>query len=184
MKNALKTSTRNAITLLALLTATPLYSHDGIKHGMPHAGYTPFDKAAAVTPGFIQKQKAMWGDEFGIVRLARKLDLDKQQVSAIRSLMDELRPSLRQALDGIYNTRKQLRHLMDIDENVTEKTRHLAETQGSHMAELIVLRTKIKRGISNILTPKQQEQLKQRRAQMGEHPHHRSDNFPSRFHPF
>ena len=91
-------------------------------------------------------------------RMAERLELSGEQLTQIRTIIDETRPSLRTYHDQLRANRQQLRQLAkanSVDDNLLQA---LANEQGDLIAEMIVLRSQQQRAIRAVLTPAQQAQ--------------------------
>jgi Spy/CpxP family protein refolding chaperone len=103
-----------------------------------------------------------------IDRMADALNLTKAQRDAMRAIVDKARPQTRELRDKLAENHKQLRALMQQDTPKESEVRQLAEAQGRAMAEMIVLRTKVRTEIRAVLTDAQREQLQQRHQEHGQ----------------
>ncbi len=102
-------------------------------------------------------------------RMAERLNLTAEQRTAMREIFDRTRPQMGELRDKLADNRQQLRTLgqgTTVDE---AQVRRLADAQGQLMAEMIVLRTKMRSEINAILTEEQRQQLKE----LGERRGHR-----------
>ena len=131
----------------------------------------------AVTPAFAERGKGHGGFGGGghhimhgrtsdayIERLAARLDLSQDQLTTLRAIVDATRSEERALRDRIRESRNELRALVDAGSVNEADVRPLAEIQGQAMADLIVLRTKVKSDIQNVLTAEQREQLERMRG--------------------
>ena len=106
------------------------------------------------------------GDSY-IESMAQRLDLNDEQLTRIRAIVDEKRPQMRELKDTLNAGRKQLHALVDEGTASDDEVRPIAEAQGATMAELIVLRMTMKSDIHQVLTEEQRTQLEQMRAKHG-----------------
>ncbi len=102
-----------------------------------------------------------------IERMASSLDLSKEQRDAMYAIADKARPQTRELRDRLIETRKQLRALMAQGTPKESEVRKLADAQGKDIADMIVLRTKVRMEINGVLTDAQRQQLEQWRGQRG-----------------
>lgn len=112
-----------------------------------------------MSQGFASPMMSGYG-----LRMIRKLDLSKAQRDQVWLIIDDQRKSFRNSIDVIVDGRKQLRNSMNEDFNEVE-IRQLADKQGQAMADLIVMKTKLRSEIYAVLTPAQKQQSAQIRTQ-------------------
>lgn len=97
--------------------------------------------------------------EARIERMAKYLDLTDQQRASLRKIVDDNRPQLRKALDQMAESRKQIRGFMTGEKVDEARLSAVADSQGRAMAEMIVMRVKMKEAIDGILTDEQRKKL-------------------------
>jgi len=102
-----------------------------------------------------------------IEHMASSLDLSKQQRDAMYAIVDKARPQTRELRDRLVETHKQLRALTQQGTPKESEVRKLADAQGKAIADMIVLRTKVRAEIRGVLTDAQRQQLDQWRGQHG-----------------
>ena len=83
------------------------------------------------------------------------------------AIVDKARPQTRELRDRLIETHKQLRALTQQGTPKDSEVRKLADAQGKAIADMIVLRTKIRTDIRAVLTDAQRQQLDQWREQRG-----------------
>lgn len=163
-------STVKSVLIAALvggLTATA--AHAGKGCGMDHHRHRGFDS------------------EQRINRLADRLELSAEQRDKVRAIVDKSRPALRAVHDKMRDNRKAMHALMQ-EEKVSEAAnapsmargprldpirdsdiRKLADARGKLVAEMTVLRARMKSDIHAVLTPEQRDKLKQHSEQHRRH---------------
>lgn len=103
-----------------------------------------------------------------IERMAASLNLSKAQRDAMYAIVDKARPQTRELRDKLAANHKQLRALTQQGAPKESEVRQLADAQGKAIADMIVLRTKVRTEIRGVLTEAQRQQLEQWRE---EHDH-------------
>ena len=98
--------------------------------------------------------------ETRIDRLADALDLSRKQRDQVRSIVDKSRPPMRELHDRMRENRKQLHALMQQDKAQEGEIRRLADLQGKAIADMIVLRSRMRTDIRSVLTSEQREKIK------------------------
>lgn len=83
-------------------------------------------------------------------------DAQKEKLEALR---DQQREAFRTLRDASRDDRRALRDAMERGASLDE-VRPLAEKQGKHVTEMIMLRAEMRQKLNAILTPEQQKQLK------------------------
>jgi Spy/CpxP family protein refolding chaperone len=134
-------------TLIAAgaVVAVPVFAHG---HG---GGCGPMSHAGAF---------GAYGDtEAGIERMAHHLDLTKDQLSAVRAIVDKDRPQLRALLDQLAGNHRQLRELKKQSPLDEGQLRTLADAQGKAIADMTVLRTEMRADIDKVLTEEQRQKM-------------------------
>jgi len=116
--------------------------------GIPHAG-----------------MRAGHGDPAArLERMADRLGLTQQQRDSVRGIVDRYRPQTRQLSDRMRDNRQQLRTAMREAQPDAAQVQKLAQAQGDLVAERIVLHSKMRAEIDQVLTPEQRQQLQNRRG--------------------
>ena len=148
IKALLVVMTITGVAGAGLAHAFPPNSAHSCMHGARSMGFTGHD-------GYSDPDRR-------IDRMADSLNLTKAQRDAMRAIVDKARPQTRELRDKLAENHKQLRALMQQDVPKENEVRQLAEDQGRAIAEMIVLRTKVRTEIRGVLTDAQREQLQQR----------------------
>ncbi len=104
-----------------------------------------------------------------IEHMAASLNLSKEQRDAMYAIVDRARPQTRELHDRLAENHKQLHALMQQDAPKDSEVSKLADAQGKAIANMIVLRTKVRMEIRGVLTDAQRQQLDQWFGQHG-HP--------------
>ncbi len=99
--------------------------------------------------------------EHRINRLADRLELSAEQRDQVRAIADKSRPALRAVHDKMQENRKSMRALMQQEKVNDSDIRKLADARGKLVAEMTVLRARMKSDIHAVLTPEQRDKLKQ-----------------------
>ena len=99
-----------------------------------------------------------------IEHMAAALNLSKAQRDAMYAIVDKARPQTRALRDRMADNHKQLRALMQQGAPKESEVRKLADAQGQAIADMIVLRTRIRTEIRGVLTEAQRQQLEQWRG--------------------
>ena len=153
-----KPNTRVLVTIAlagGLMAAIPAFAH---AYG-GHRGCMPMNHVSM--HGGI-------GDADGWTeRMAHRLDLTKDQLTAVRAIVDRHRPELRTLRDQMADNHKQLSELKKQSAMDEGRLRTLADAQGKTIADLIVLRTEMRGEIDKVLTDKQREKLHHRHGRDG-----------------
>jgi len=89
-----------------------------------------------------------------------RLDLSDEQRAQVRSVIDAARPEFRKVADAVRVNRKEMRALMRSDEFDERAVRRIADRQGDLVADMIVLRGKLKSQVAAVLTPEQRQELR------------------------
>ena len=103
------------------------------------------------------------GHRDGIKRLTanlESLDLNPEQRKKIDTIVAQIQPEMRTHQDAMKEGRKTIQQLPEEGDDYMAKVRSLADQQGKHFAELIVLRVKLRTQVGAVLTPEQQTKLK------------------------
>ena len=105
------------------------------------------------------------GTEFPrLKRLAAFLDLTAAQRSEIRSLVQKEKAEIRRLADLLRQNRAALGETGLPGEFDDAVVRAYAEEQSGHVADLIVIRQRIRSGVGAVLTPEQREKAADLRA--------------------
>lgn len=117
----------------------------------------PRDNAASVLAG------SGFGDRLGwkLARLGWQLDLSDDQRTEIRAIIQAAMPEAQNVVQELHANRQDL--LAGTQGGVFDETfvRPIADAQGDLVAELIVLKERVKADIHVVLNPAQQLQLEQ-----------------------
>ena len=100
-----------------------------------------------------------------INRMADRLELSAEQRDKVRAIADKSRPALRAVHDKMQENRKSMRALMQQEKPADAELRKLADARGKLVAEMTVLRARMKSDIHAVLTPEQRDKLKQHSEQ-------------------
>ena len=98
-----------------------------------------------------------------IDRMADELNLDEKQVTKMREIKDKYRPKKQALRDKSRDNRKAMRALMDKDTVKESDIRKLADAQGKIKADKIVLKSKMKLEMREVLTKEQRAKWKEMR---------------------
>ncbi len=147
MKKLTTTFLASTLLVSGLAIADPVYARSPGGPGFCHRDWHAM--APAFGPGAGER----------IERLAERLDLTSEQRSAVRAIVDEARPQMRELRDKLRANRKELYALAQEDTPSEDDVRKLAEAQGVYKADLIVLRTKVHSKIRKVLSEEQRDQL-------------------------
>jgi len=90
-----------------------------------------------------------------IMHMIEKLDLSKEQRTAIWGIMDQQKDNMRENREDMYAIHKALRESATADSYDKGKVRELADKKASMMSDMIVLRTEAMNQIRNQLTDEQ-----------------------------
>lgn len=134
-----------AATLIGSMAATA--AHAGKSCGKEHHGQRGFDS------------------EQRINRMADRLELSAEQRDKVRAIADKSRPALRAVHDKMRDNRQAMRTLMQQEKAGDSDIRKLAEARGKLVAEMTVLRARMKSEVHAVLTPAQRDKLKQHSEQ-------------------
>lgn len=148
MNNTIKT-TLIAATLIGSLAATA--AHAGKGCGKDHHGLRGLDS------------------EHRINRLADRLELSTEQRDKVRAIADKSRPAVRAVHDKMRDNRQAMHVLMQQEKPTEAEVRKLADVRGKLVAEMTVLRVRMKSDIHAVLTPEQRDKLKQHSEQRRRH---------------
>jgi Spy/CpxP family protein refolding chaperone len=99
-----------------------------------------------------------------------RIDLSDEQREKVRSVIDAARPEFRKIADALRANHKEMRSTMRNDEFDEQAVRRVADRQGDLIADMIVLRGKLKSQVAAVLTPEQRQELHR-----GFGPHHMRD---------
>lgn len=138
-----------AATLIGSVAATA--AHAGKGSGKEHHGQRGFDS------------------EQRINRMADRLELSTEQRDKVRAIADKSRPALRTVHDKMRDNRQAMRVLMQQEKPTEAEVRKLADVRGKLVAEMTVLRARMKSDIHAVLTPEQRDKLKQHSEQRRRH---------------
>lgn len=108
--------------------------------------------------------------EAQIYRMGKRLGLTKEQRTAVRAIVDQHRPQMRALRDAQAESRHQLMALSATGNPDTVQVRALADTQGKAIADMIVLRVRMRSEINKVLTEEQRKKLLQARETRGHRP--------------
>lgn len=89
-----------------------------------------------------------------------RLDLSDEQREQVRGVIDAARPEFRKIADGLRANRKEMRGAMHSETFDEQAVRRIADRQGDLVADMIVLRGKVKSQVSALLTEEQRQQLR------------------------
>lgn len=157
----MKTSIKSLVVVMAITGAVGA----GVAYAFPPGG------AHGCSPGahtMAFKGHEGYGDPDRMIeRMASSLNLSKDQRDAMYAIVDKSRPQTRELRDRLAETHKQLRALMQQGTPKESEVRKLADAQGKAIADMIVLRNKVRTEIHNVLTDAQREQMQQWRGQHG-----------------
>ncbi len=106
-----------------------------------------------------------FGSEARINHLAERLELSAEQRDRVRAIVDKARPAMRAVRDKMRDNRQALRALIQQDKAGDADIRKLADARGKLVAEMTVLRARVKSDIHAVLTPEQRDKLKQHSEQ-------------------
>jgi Spy/CpxP family protein refolding chaperone len=109
------------------------------------------------------------GPEGRIMRMADKLNLNKEQREKVWKIVDSQRSAAREKMYSMMESRKALREASRGKDFDAKKIRSLADAQGKTIADLMVMKAETMHQIRGVLTPEQQAQL----DKMREHRRHR-----------
>lgn len=112
---------------------------------------------------FIEKDSTRQNGNRVVERLSRKLDLNQEQNSAVKDIVEQTRPQMQQLRDKLRENHKQLQSMSEQDVLDVSALQQLAEQQGRYKAEMIVLRTKMRSEIYQQLNDSQRQQFKDMR---------------------
>lgn len=98
--------------------------------------------------------------EIRIEHMAKRLDLTKDQLASVRSIVDKHRAQLRAVLDQLAENRSRLRAFAAESAPDEAKLRTTADRQGKAIADLIVIRTEMKAQINKVLTDDQRKKMR------------------------
>ena len=118
--------------------------------------------------------------EHRINRMADRLGLSAEQRDKVRAIADKSRPALRAVHDKMRDNRQAMRTLMQQEKAGDADIRKLADARGKLVAEMTVLRARMKSEVHAVLTPAQRDKLKQHSEQRR---HHSSGLSPAGAHP-
>ncbi|HYA36898.1 MAG TPA: Spy/CpxP family protein refolding chaperone [Candidatus Methylomirabilis sp.] len=160
----MKTSIKSLLVVMAITGAVGA----GLAYALPPGG-------APACPHGAHGERAMNFEGHGgyadsdrmIEHMAASLNLSKQQRDAMYAIVDKARPQTRELRDRLIENHKQLRALTQQGAPKESEVRKLADAQGKAIADMIVLRTKIRTEIRGVLTDAQRQQLDQWRKQRG-----------------
>lgn len=93
-------------------------------------------------------------------RMTKLLSLSEQQVTQIRAIKDERKPTKMALRENIKAKRKQLREAFHSEEMDKEKIKQLAKEMGLLVTKKIILRSEIRNEVNKFLTSKQREKMK------------------------
>jgi Spy/CpxP family protein refolding chaperone len=139
----------------------------GVAYAFPPGG-THGCSSGAHTMAF--KGHEGYGDPDRMIEhMATSLNLSKEQRDAMYAIVDKSRPQTRELRDRLTENHQQLRALMQQGAPKESEVRKLADAQGKAIADMIVLRNKVRTEIHNVLTDAQRTQMQQWREEHGRH---------------
>ena len=100
-------------------------------------------------------------------RMIKKLDLNEKQTKQVRAIVDQSRDKFRDIKDDMRDNRRELFDMVSNGKVNKSKARKLADAQGKHMADMIMLRISTKADIYQVLTPEQREKANELRDTYG-----------------
>jgi len=158
----MKTSIKSLLVVMAITGAVGA----GLAYAFPSGGeHGCRDGAHSMS---FEGHRGGYGDSDRMIEhMASSLDLSKQQRDAMYAIVDKARPQTRELRDRLVETHKQLRALTQQGTPKESEVRKLADAQGKAIADMIVLRTKVRAEIRGVLTDAQRQQLDQWRGQHG-----------------
>ena len=158
----MKTSIKSLLVVMAVTGAVGA----GLAYAFPSGGaHGCHDGSHAMS---FEGHRGGYGDSDRMIEhMASSLDLSKQQRDAMYAIVDKARPQTRELRDRLVETHKQLRALTQQGTPKESEVRKLADAQGKAIADMIVLRTKVRAEIRGVLTDAQRQQLDQWRGQHG-----------------
>ena len=99
--------------------------------------------------------------EARLERMASHLELSTEQLTQIRAIIDDARPSLRAYRDQLRDNRQQWRQINEADSVDEQALQALANEKGDLMASMMVERSQLQRAIRAVLTAEQKEKMSQ-----------------------
>jgi len=158
----MKTSIKSLLVVMAITGAVGA----GLAYAFPSGGEHGC-RDGAHSMSFAGHRGGYGDSDRMIEHMASSLDLSKQQRDAMYAIVDKARPQTRELRDRLVETHKQLRALTQQGTPKESEVRKLADAQGKAIADMIVLRTRIRTEIRGVLTDAQRQQLDQWRGQHG-----------------
>jgi len=144
-------------TLLAgMLEINPVFAH------------TPVDAAGGCQHAYQHTRGAH------LYRMGKRLGLSQNQRTAIRAIFEQHRPEMRALRDAQIDNRHALMMLSETGNADAAQIRALADKQGKTVANMIVLRARMRSEINKILTDEQRKKMLRGR----EHPNPSLENKP------
>jgi len=160
----MKPSIKSLLVVMAITGAVGA----GLAYALPPGGPQACPHGARGAPAMNFKDHGGYGDSDRMIEhMAASLNLSKQQRDAMYAIVDKARPQTRELRDRLIENHKQLRALTQQGAPKESEVRKLADAQGKAIADMIVLRTKIRTEIRGVLTDAQRQQLDQWREQRG-----------------
>lgn len=98
--------------------------------------------------------------EARIEHMAKRLDLSDKQLASLRGIVDRNRPQLRKALDEMAESHKQIRGFVKAGKVDSAGLKAAADLQGKAVAQMIVVRVKMKEEIGRLLTDEQRKKMR------------------------
>jgi len=149
---------KRALTITAaLLTAATLLAGTAQAAGPGHCDRSGFGPLSAGLHHGGHKGIA------GLERLEARLErvnLSDEQRAQVRAVIDAARPGFRKVADSLRAHRKEMRGVMRSDAYDEGAVRRVADRQGELVAEMIVLRSKVKSQVAAVLTEEQRQELR------------------------
>jgi Spy/CpxP family protein refolding chaperone len=146
--------------LAASVVALGLLSYPALSQAFDGGGYQRAGHHCMRSGGDMQK--------FGWERMADRLHLTKEQREAMKTIAEKYRPGQSELRQLLKDNRAALQKMTSTDAKLTE----LAEAQGKTMADMIVLRKKMRDEMSAVLTDDQRQALS-KMLERRDHHHHR-----------
>ena len=157
----MKTSIKSLLVIMAITGAVGA----GVAYAFPPGGAHGCPSGAH-TMSFKGHEGYRDSDRM-IEHMSASLNLTKEQRDAMYAIVDKSRPQTRELRDRLADTHKQLRALMRQGTPKESEVRELADAQGKAIADMIVLRTKVRTEINHVLTDAQRQQMQQWRGHRG-----------------
>jgi protein CpxP len=122
---------------------------------------------AAVNPAAARgphEGGGLFAPSFTMARMARHLDLNDEQRTQVRTILDSTRPEADRFAESMLENREAMKQLQQTGASDEPRVREIAEQRGALIADMTVLKARVHSQIHALLTPEQRERMQEMRA--------------------